>query len=509
MIRVPAFPKHLKPVCIHRDQAILTSPEGDTLVTGPWCGELAARVDGRTTRFELVTTLGTPADRLQILDTILRLHEGGLLVDAAPHPLDPSVLDFSPAPADDSRLLRLADPPGAIVPYLQRRDTADDFLHVVWAPQRMPAACERRSSDETRVAVGTGLTEREASIACIGEAVERLSVCFDGTERILRGRASELDAPAVLASSLLLISDVQYGTRETFNSSGGGEMWLPEPPDESRATDWTPVWSLTRGERRYVPAAYCFLRYPSESPESFSGDSNGCAAGRSLEDSIIRAFCELVERDSLALWWYNRTPRPAFDAMDVGGDLAAHIRGRFAETGRTLHLLDLTSDLGIPVVAAISARLDGSGVAFGFGANLRVRAAARRALLEMQQVLGALASPNRGAWLDRWAAEVNLARERWLAPEPGQVSKGGDAATEGAGDLAHCVEAARRRGLEVLAANVTRPGIEVPVARVIVPGLRPAAPRFAAGRLYDVPVALGWQKAPLPERELNPFPFFL
>jgi oxazoline/thiazoline synthase len=41
------------------------------------------------------------------------------------------------------------------------------------------------------------------------------------------------------------------------------------------------------------------------------------------------------------------------------------------------------------------------------------------------------------------------------------------------------------------------------VARVFGPGLRPHWPRFAPGRLYDVPHALGWAN-PLTEDLLNP-----
>jgi ribosomal protein S12 methylthiotransferase accessory factor len=39
--------------------------------------------------------------------------------------------------------------------------------------------------------------------------------------------------------------------------------------------------------------------------------------------------------------------------------------------------------------------------------------------------------------------------------------------------------------------------------------LRHFWPRFAAGRLYDVPVRLGWLPRPLAEEELNPVPMFL
>jgi ribosomal protein S12 methylthiotransferase accessory factor len=67
-----------------------------------------------------------------------------------------------------------------------------------------------------------------------------------------------------------------------------------------------------------------------------------------------------------------------------------------------------------------------------------------------------------------------------------------------------CVRLAAREGLDFLVLDQTRPDIDVPVARVIVPGLRHFYRRFAPGRLYDVPVRLGWRDRPLSENELNP-----
>jgi ribosomal protein S12 methylthiotransferase accessory factor len=66
------------------------------------------------------------------------------------------------------------------------------------------------------------------------------------------------------------------------------------------------------------------------------------------------------------------------------------------------------------------------------------------------------------------------------------------------------VEAVKRAGLDFLVLDQTRPDIEVSVARVIVPGMRHFYRRFAPGRLYDVPIQLGWIDRPVPERDLNP-----
>jgi ribosomal protein S12 methylthiotransferase accessory factor len=68
-----------------------------------------------------------------------------------------------------------------------------------------------------------------------------------------------------------------------------------------------------------------------------------------------------------------------------------------------------------------------------------------------------------------------------------------------------CVDIARRAGLDFLVLNQTRPDVEVSVVRVIVPGLRHFYRRFGPGRLYDVPVQLGWLDRPLTENELTPF----
>jgi ribosomal protein S12 methylthiotransferase accessory factor len=55
----------------------------------------------------------------------------------------------------------------------------------------------------------------------------------------------------------------------------------------------------------------------------------------------------------------------------------------------------------------------------------------------------------------------------------------------------------------------TRPDINMPVVKVVVPGLRHFWPRFAPGRLYDVPVRLGRLAEPTAYEDLNPIPVYL
>ena len=76
-------------------------------------------------------------------------------------------------------------------------------------------------------------------------------------------------------------------------------------------------------------------------------------------------------------------------------------------------------------------------------------------------------------------------------------------------DVLACQALVERQGLEMLVLDQTRPDIGLPVVKVIVPGLRHFWARLAPGRLYDVPVQLGWLPRPLAEHELNPIPMFL
>jgi ribosomal protein S12 methylthiotransferase accessory factor YcaO len=71
-----------------------------------------------------------------------------------------------------------------------------------------------------------------------------------------------------------------------------------------------------------------------------------------------------------------------------------------------------------------------------------------------------------------------------------------------------CVETTRKAGLEMLCLDQTRTDIGMPVWRVIVPGLRHFWRRLGPGRLYDIPVKLGWLDKSIPEEHLNPISMF-
>ena len=164
---------------------------------------------------------------------------------------------------------------------------------------------------------------------------------------------------------------------------------MPEPFDESTPVEWTAVWSLTAEDWRYVPTAHCYYLPPGrDAPSGPLANSNGHAAGPTLTDAVLAGLLELIERDSVAIWWGNGLRRPPVDLDRLADPAIDTLREAHAELGRDVWALDVTTDLGVPVVVAVSARRDEGApdLLVGFGADLDVAVATRRAMTEMTMV---------------------------------------------------------------------------------------------------------------------------
>ncbi len=223
---------------------------------------------------------------------------------------------------------------------------------------------------------------------------------------------------------------------------------------------------------------------------------------------------ELVERDSVALWWYNRLRRPAVDLNSFEESYFTELKEYYAENDRELWVLDLTADLGIPAFAGVSRRLVGESerLILGFGAHLDPTIAVLRALTEVNQLgleLDKVPDKQLDGDAKLWLLEATLENQPYLAPDATQPLKtmqdypkrwGNDIRE----DVKTCVEIVKQAGMETLILDQTRPDIGLNVVKVIVPGMRHFWSRFGVGRLYDVPVALGWLSSPTVETEMNP-----
>ncbi|NER33451.1 MAG: TOMM precursor leader peptide-binding protein [Oscillatoria sp. SIO1A7] len=374
---------------------------------------------------------------------------------------------------------------------------------------------------------GKGRTDVQAQASGFGEAIERYSGVFQGDEIRIQDSYESLGEKAIHPNRCLNFSATQYRDRSCWNAANKDEFQrVPEPFDESEVIDWTPVWSLSQQDFKYIPTAYCYFGYPKPEKPSCWTDANGCAAGNTIEEAILQGFLELVERDGVAFWWYNRLSRPevALDSFDEPYFQA--VVEYYHSLGRELWVLDLTSDLKIPIFATISRRRDREveDIILGFGAHFDPKLALQRAITELGQVLPVVLSANPDgstrynisaeSHVLQWWQTATLANQPYLLPDSQvSVKKNSDYALVWHDDLLkdihYCQKIVEEKGMEMLVIDQTRPDIGLNVVKVIVPGLRHFWKRLGPGRLYDVPVEMGWLDEPLTEEELNPIPLWL
>ena len=357
---------------------------------------------------------------------------------------------------------------------------------------------------------GKGSTAEQAEASALMESIERYSGIFQGDEiRVTRRFTDFAPGETIPPNDVLLFSDAQ--SRADHSAEDPGETQIaPAPFDPSARIEWSPVWSLRDGRFKYLPTSLLYFFYSGHT--AFQADSNGCAAGNTLEEAIVQGFLELVERDAYAIWWYNQSQRAEVDLSQFNDSYVQDLKNQLADTGRKLWVLDVTSDLGVPTYVAILHWMQNGqeNIEFGSGAHFDKRIALLRTLTELNQFLSI-------GFMDGGTGEkpsldgvtpLHLESYPFLTPVKNPSLPSG--AEFGALDntrkqVLACVEIARRAGLDFLVLDQTRPDVEVPVVRVIVPGLRHFYRRFGPGRLYDVPVRLGLRGQPIPESELTPF----
>ena len=422
----------------------------------------------------------------------------------------------------------LVSPISGVVTWLKRTtDESDSFLHVHWAGSNLGMRSRSLSSLRRGLrskSAGKGSTREQSEASALCEAIERYSGALHGEEIRVRRRLVDFAVgdEAIHPNDAQLFSDNQLDNAEDINAKGHPYNVVPSRLDPDAEVDWTPVWSLTQQRHRYLPTSMLYgMSAEQRGPDDLIADSNGCAAGNTLEEAILQGFFELVERDAFAIWWYNGLQVPAVDLASFDDEFLASAADYYGRYERDLWMLDVTSDIGIPSFVALSRRpaAETEDIIYGAGAHADARIAALRSICELNQCLTWLPRPGGGngrPMIDdpvalRWWKTARLADCSWLAPAPDAPLRHASQypvleSTDTRDDVEQCRALVEAMGMEFLVLDQTRPDIGMPVARVIVPGMRHFWERFAPGRLYDVPVRMGHRKLPMAEADLNAAP---
>ncbi|WP_457612752.1 YcaO-related McrA-glycine thioamidation protein [Methanocaldococcus sp.] len=202
---------------------------------------------------------------------------------------------------------------------------------------------------------GKGANEIQSKVSACMEAIERFSASYD------KNKVKEKPDNPINVNDLIL---PQYG--------------------DKNVKDWVEGIDIINDEIVDVPADAVF--YPN-SGKLFRGNTNGLASGNSLDEAILHATLEVIERDAWSLADLSRKIPRKINPEDAKNPLIHELLEKYEKAGVKITLKDLTSEFDIPVVAAISDDLsrDPLMLCVGVGCHLHPEIAILRALTEVAQ----------------------------------------------------------------------------------------------------------------------------
>ncbi len=332
-------------------------------------------------------------------------------------------------------------------------------------------SCIRPGAADGAISVynGKGVTPVAARVSAIMEGMERYSAELQQNDRIVTGKYP------VLAEEFEILDPV--------------ELILPEAVDPDAVIPWTSAYEILfaddgetlLSEELLIPAAAVYHPLPSHYYSVFRTGTNGIASGNAPEEAAFHALCEVIERDAWSLCEAEKKGGKLIIDIDDADILS--LINTFKNAGVEVLLRDITSDIGLPTIAAVADDVelkDPTLLCLGMGTHSSPKIAALRALTEVAQ---SRATQIHGAREDATIADVRkqIGYERtkrlnakWFDTSAtvrwGELK---DISTDDFLDeIKNTVRALNRVGLQtVIVKDLTRPELGIPVVHVIVPGL--------------------------------------
>ena len=446
-------------------------------------------------------------------------------------PPQPSLAEMIPQPPGhlQAHLHSLVDSDYGIIRKINRihKDLSEPAIPLIFRAELSNHRFLEKGGNANLIASGKGFSEDAALTSALGEAIERYSSSNWDESRVLRGPMGALDCECLPPEDLVLFNADQYPHLKY-------DTYTPEA-----SIGWVAMRALGTARKIAVPALAVLMAYETAAGEPFLFPitSNGLAAGPTLEQAVLSAAYEVIERDTFLYTWLNQLPCIRIDPLSIPDDQVRSMVLAHRRRGVELELYKAPTDHGVHVFIGIgvgNGRFSGPAAVVGLGANLDSRAAAISALTEICQVRPALRMRLRQADTQK--------RLQTLLHDPETVSELEDhdllyadyrmlghfdfVRSSPSGEcnwldapppehrLQELVGRINRVGSDILYANLTSPDIStigISVVRVVIPGFQPMhfgfkERRLAAKRLYQIPVTLGFRGSPSSPQILNPLP---
>jgi thioglycine synthase len=314
---------------------------------------------------------------------------------------------------------------------------------------------------------GKGATKQQAKASAMMESFERYSAELNDENRqnfvcgVFEGSSEEYVNP-----NSLILPNLLFDPKTS-------EM------------EWVKSINIKNDRVVLVPANAVYHPYiPESTVKIFQSNTNGLASGNKLEEAVFHGMMEVVERDAWSIFESKREQKPEINCENTDNEIIINILALFKEVGISVKLIDLTADIKITTVAAVSDDTilkDPALLTLGVGTHLDPEVAVIRALTEVAQsratqIHGTREDTVRAVFM-RKAGYQRMKRinSHWFGESERSVelselkNASGKSFKE---DIETSKKLLSKCGFEdILYIDLTRPEIEIPVVRVLIPGM--------------------------------------
>ncbi len=212
--------------------------------------------------------------------------------------------------------------------------------------------------DSEHVASGFSFNKKVALIRVLGEALERY--CLDN----YKPNPLYIDSLKNIKSPYLDPLSFSTFSQNQLQKTSFRKFKI----DKDTKFNWIKGISLTTKETMLVPDQLVVMNSQSYIEKWILNPiSTGAASGLDLDSALYRGICEIVERDAFLISYLNKLPSPKIDLLSISNKKIKEILKIFERYNLELIVLDITTDLGIPVYAAITLDKTGLGPAVSVG----------------------------------------------------------------------------------------------------------------------------------------------
>ncbi len=193
---------------------------------------------------------------------------------------------------------------------------------------------------------GVGVSIEDAVTPALAEAMERYATANFYEEQSIWSTAYSLN------ERMLDLATVPQCS-ETERANPHCSLCLPSKSETIR---WVKGLSLHDCEPTLVPTIMVYSNAGWRVPQErfWLPISTGCAAHRSYEEAVIKAICEVVERDAISLVWLQQLALPRI-VVESPGPVAAPFWDAYQRSSADIeyHFFDATTDVGLPTIYGV------------------------------------------------------------------------------------------------------------------------------------------------------------